>query len=652
MNLPTGQGSPYLKWGAGVILLFLGTGALVVAINLILTPLYVLNPAGAAATVAFLGRSIVLSSTIETIAGTAALFGVPLAAVGAWVLGSSKGKTKSRIYLGLLAIGIALFAFSMVASPAFADNYVAQSAQSDQPYGGTYSEFVQVVQGSGGPYYLAQNGTTGEVDYGGPGNLGGAAGTSPSTVINDAMANGGKIVLGVGTFTMSATASQILVSTKNENLPTTLTGMGWKTIINGPSGYNAVFIRVSNDNTIVSNMKVDCTGSSKNTADVAAVELYGANDTVSGVETLECGNDVALGGQSTAKYDTITNNFILDTANGISTDTGSGIELQGNYMTVTDNHIENTGGACIVTTGGSLSLISGNTCINAGTEHNTAAGISVNKGLSNQPSTNDTISDNIISTSGGNGIAIAGASGHVATGIFVLDNQILYPSLKGIYVDGYTSNFLIEGNFIKSKSTSGGIIFQGTADTEGTVANNYCDFESGIAGNCVDLTATYVTVTGNTGVDGNYGVRERAGSDYNTIVGNDFASGLKWSHSVGSLVGVHDIVEANIGYNPVKAITGAFDDNAGLNINDTGGGKATPANSTTLTNIWSPKLICLIQGATDSTGEKTTVKVDGSVILNAVVLSAGYTLCTSLSPGETYFATWHTGDASWIVSGQ
>jgi hypothetical protein len=167
-----------------------------------------------------------------------------------------------------------------------------------------------------------------------------------------------------------------------------------------------------------------------------------------------------------------------------------------------------------------------------------------------------------------------------------------------------------------------------------------------VVGNAFSFASS---VTGDLFYIGNVGSPEGVIVSGTTVALNGYTIGGKYFDGItGGATFIN-----NAHYNPIGTISNPFDNKAGLNINDTGGGSATPANKTALTVVGSPKLIVMTIGAAWTATHTLVIQIDGTQVVSLkAAISAGTVYSFSLAPGETYYVQYQSGQATWVVSGQ
>lgn len=305
------------------------------------------------------------------------------------------------------------------------------------------------------------------------------------------------------------------------------------------------------------------------------------------------------------------------------------VQIEGNYCENSGNvgiSLENVGGSLGATVG---AVVSGNTVV-----------ASSNFGINVSPQTagvdsadNSTISYNMVMNPGSTGINILSGryisvqgntienspqngilfSSSSLTGESVIDNSIVSPTKQGIDMGGTVTDSLIEGNTVTNAAPRGGnfygLYFNAVADS--TISGNSVTMSStqtaggamAVVGTSSHLTISYNTFKGvghgygidfaaavtNTIVSGNmfdsfpHGVGETSGSDYNMITNNNFVTSV--NDPVYPLVGTHDILENNLGLNPVGKITNPWASSTVGYVGGTGATPRVPGGTYTITGV-------------------------------------------------------------------
>jgi hypothetical protein len=477
------------------------------------------------------------------------------------------------------------------------------------PLGPTYTLNTTTIAAV--KYYYAYNSGS-RLIYGGPANLGGATGTSFSSVLNKVMTNGNERVV------WQANSNFIL----DAAVAYAVSGVVWQgggssTNVTETAVFNAVPFTISGANWRISDMRFDArnvvTGASS-----ATLKFTGQNDTVAN-SYFNRGDhgQINLGGVR----GTASNNVV-----SLSTD--DGIIISGQRDIVVGNQVfKTTNHNCISLVSSSYSVIEDNSCTGSGTNgiavENLGAGIAQNiviarnviAGTVNagvviyQQSTgvdsgrNVTITGNIISKPATNGIAIDSGQQISVTGntivgaagpAIILPNAVVYDTIlitgniitnfatngveldgtapqtvitnnvmedlltggRGILVNGATADCIISGNVVEaaaSNTASDGILFTSSASNNCLIGGN------SLLGIATKGTAIYIHVaqTG-TVVQGNMidswavGIKDDNSADFNVYDSNSVRSSVTTPFS---LAGVNDLVANNIGYNPVAPST-------------------------------------------------------------------------------------------------
>jgi Right handed beta helix region len=548
----------------------------------------------------------------------------------------------------------------------------------------------------------------GAVAYGSPNNNGGATGTTLSSVMNSAIASNEKVDIGIGNFVIDAplsyaanhvvlegqgSASNFSLTASFSGTPLTVTGAFWlvtqvrfdaRNIVTGASSHTLAFGTGSGGNNDTVSF------SFFNRGDHGQISLAGIGDSaINNVITKSTDDGIILYGS----YDIASGNQIYKTTNHNCISVVGptiGNQVVGNNCKYSGSNgiaIENLSGAGFINQN---LLVSGNTIVSPVVD-----GIIVYLQTSGVDSAhNATIISNTVSYAGGNAITLGSGSM-----ISVKNNMILHPVVRGISlpaavtyngisVDGNTvieagsysiddrgtsPNIGITRNTIKlltgqvgvyidnaanycviSENTiygvgADGILFQGTASTRCSIMSNTY-LSTGGTMLYVNNGGTYFSVIGNIATPAAFtGIRFDSTSGQASIIGNNVQGATNPIVITGSGGGF--IVEGNQGYNPLGHLTNPFL-TASNTIPDASGTGASPTNSTTTTIVGSPKFISYTLTAPESAGEVVTIQVDGTQVISAGSLPTNFHWEATLNPGQTVFFTYHTGDGTFVVSGE
>ena len=354
--------------------------------------------------------------------------------------------------------------------------------------GFSYIVYQETIGGT--LYFMAKNGLTGSIDYGGPSDLGGAVGTDPSAVINAAITainalGGGIVDVKEGTYVLTAS---VVVLTN-----VALVGTGVATYLNG--GITGIAISVTGDNCLVRDLQ--CSTTPGGTNPYSGIVASGSDFRVENV--FVNGSDehgIFVSGargiiQDCYIFDADDTGIVLNNTsciasnNNISTcdDFGIDIRASGDNSIASNNVINTTGDDGIR--------------INANAENCVVSGNRIT-GWTNEPIDDDSLTsivsdnncDGPVMTSKGCGMAtIALAITHLAG-----DGWIEVP--EGTWSEAVT---LSDANTILRGQGWGSIIDGGTTGTAVTISGNFCnirdiqvktDTGQGNAYNCVTVSGS------------------------------------------------------------------------------------------------------------------------------------------------------------------
>ena len=510
-------------------------------------------------------------------------------------------------------------------------------------------DYVLSVDNAATPNYYAVAGSgsptipCGQLVFGGPNNVGAVTGTSFNAVLGAVIASGTTILVEDGTYILTTT----FADSTHSNV--TLDGASQQAIIKVKAGFgsNNAFTLTGVKLWTISGLAFDFTGMTQGTGNNFGIALRGAASYIT-----VSGNTFKNGGQAqvdAAGNATVYPTFISYLNNICQTGTGyNALEadvftrnaiVAGNQIVGGTNGIEMDSAANVATTGNSISGVSA-VGIDTYDFSNTASNITITANVITKPGGNGirvsgptiggsstvangvSIVANVISSSANNGIYVFPRAGYTATEITIDSNTLRQVGGNGIYASN-ASQVAVTGNTVISNSGQGiqlvtvtnwiissNSIYQPTASginiassSSGSIvgnsivspgANNHgITLSSGnvaVTGNTITLTNTggnaiaiqsgvnNVAITGNylTGLTSEaavspkgtnldivvsynqfvswlYGIRESAGDDYGTYIGNDMK--ITVTTPISNIVGTHDFIENNQGYNPVAVST-------------------------------------------------------------------------------------------------
>jgi parallel beta-helix repeat protein len=397
-----------------------------------------------------------------------------------------------------------------------------------------------------GKYTYAQNCGTGAIDYGGPSNLGGATGNLPETVINLAIAHGGKIFIKAGTYTFTTTpiivagASPAAIGTTSVN-DVELFGEGDSTILKGGTGLSGTFelIAVANARDwYIHDLQVDGNAEQQsNSVYCSGILLWNTdNSTIQNV-VVHDNKNVGIDTEKSTSIN-ILNNYVKDSyANGIEVTAGSNLLIQGNTVDGSSDVGISISGDNAISGGDPVTnvICTGNIIyhLNLGLSpyhSNAAVGIDIGD---NGFATHVIASENQIHGPGQDGVEVNPGLGTDAD-ITVSNNQVGNESLQGVY-GTLTSELLITSNLVQNSGAEG--ILTTSSVTGLSVSNNSVNATSNIGiyiqtpnalvnDNNVQVAHRAILTTGlNTDIVGNvilgsYGISLDTGSNASQAIGN------------------------------------------------------------------------------------------------------------------------------------
>jgi Right handed beta helix region len=337
---------------------------------------------------------------------------------------------------------------------------------------GPYNYIINTTTIFGIQYYYGYT-SQGILKYGGPANLGGASGTSLSSVFNT-LATSSNIAIHVktGNFIidskLKSSASNVLLS-----------GEGSGTNFSLSASFNSNAVLISGDNWLITQIRIDArnqlTGHSYST-----ISVEGKNDTVSFsyFNRGDHGQINLAGTGDQALFNLVTNS----NDDGITARV-NGALIKGNIVEKTTNH------NCISVVG---------------------------------PSSAFQIIDNVCKSSGSNGIAIENLGGGSNTNGLVTQNTIISPAASGITVYPKSgavpsaNNLTTSNNAILNAGTGAGIQLNSGVDM-----NTYGNTITDSTGPAVFLGTTTSTQTNqNHIVDASIGIEVGGGNSFTQIENN------------------------------------------------------------------------------------------------------------------------------------
>lgn len=440
--------------------------------------------------------------------------------------GSGRGVLKTGAVLGaiLLLILVTAYFIAPAISPPSTSNLSRSSASvTSSSIGsssstktlvtsftcGTSKQKELIVQ-TDGVYYDAVDGSSCEVVLGGPDNLGGANGSSASSVLAMAgysLAGGGRILVKAGSYRLS---SPVYFSVSN----VTLEGVGNQTYFSVVHSFNATPMTVAGSNWRLDSFEFNAQGVVRGHA-FSDIAMTGMNDTV--VRTFETGGDhgqIRLAGRHNSAIANVVTN---------STDDGI-IIIDAAYDKVVDNRVvKTTNHNCISLVGPSVGVqISGNFCENSGSH-----GIAV-ESLGLGTNNNAIISNNTVYRSAYYGIRVYPEQGGLvsAENLVVSDNFVAYAGSSG---QGYSGievesggDITIVGNTVMSSSGSGISFASGAAFNSTIVVSNevISPAENGIyiQGTAPSADISYNNISGLS--SGEVGIKITGAADNCSLEGN------------------------------------------------------------------------------------------------------------------------------------
>lgn len=374
------------------------------------------------------------------------------------------------------------------------------------------------------------------------------AGSASDLVAKVASVTGGTIFVPAGTYVVSAT-----LSIKSG---VTLMGEGEKTVIklaNGSTTVNPIIAVGSVGGATVSdvairNLKIDGNKANQTTLCIGI-------DVVTGLRVLVTGCHVdAVNGYNF--HSSIGSAEVAFIGNVSTNSYKEGFEVEGgSRITFADNIVENAGYCGIYawadTAGGGTCkdiVITGNTVRNYA-QSAASSGIAVDDGATNVTVTGNTVSGG---ANGGTGIKIGSSTATAVSNVTVTGNTVESAPADGIAVSGRAVSVALGQNIVSSSGTNG--IEVSGADVSGVTLNGNHVTGSTNAGIYVNGQAVEVSLTGNR-VKGNaqagIWLDQIVGASVvgNTVVGNSPAGtgypGIQWTGTISGAGGGQGVVNSN-----------------------------------------------------------------------------------------------------------
>jgi len=242
-------------------------------------------------------------------------------------------------------------------------------------------------------------------------------------------------------------------------------------------------------------------------------------------------------------------------------------------ITISGNTFAKSGYAGIHLASGSCGMenvaITGNTIVGVNSTLDSGFGIQID-GTSG-PFRNIVLNSNMIEQTASLGIVISNEGTAAITGLTIDSNYIQNGEYNSIDIEN-ANHFSIVGNTADSPSSGDGVVIRAPS-TYGVISSNTLVGAGNSSGAGVFLTdsANHIVVSNNVVNSYDYGLIDASSSDYNQYLGNILSS---VTYPV-TVVGSHDVVQSNLGFNPVGKITNPW----GPTTVGYGGKETTPGAS-------------------------------------------------------------------------